>query len=198
METARRDEELVEHLTVLRAQLGDRQALHDIFARYDRRLLYYLRRLLGSLPDAEDALQDVWLAVLRRIATLEQPEAFRAWLYRIAHNRAISRLRGERGRVPLEELPVEAEIDRSTPASDDAAAFALYDAKRVHAALELLSPAHREVLTLRFIDELSYDDIAAIVGCTLGTVRSRIHYAKRSLHDHLSRGSGETKEGKAR
>lgn len=177
---------------VLRAQLGDRDAYGGLFARYNPRLLYYLRRLVGSPADAEDVLQEVWITVVRKLATLEQPEAFRAWIYRIAHNRAISRLRSGRGEPPLEELLDEHPL-AATAESEDEAALAGHDAEAIHAGLARLSPAHREVLTLRFLEELSYEEVADVVGCSLGTVRSRIHYAKKSLLAHLTRGAGETK-----
>ena len=181
-----RDRELAEHLTVLRAQLGDREAYSALFARYNRRLLYYLRRLVGP-TDADDVLQEVWMTVIKKLAALERAEAFKPWLYRIAHNRAISRLRRRPGEVPLDEVPEEREIDPATsPADEDERAFDAYDAAALHRGLARLSPAHREVLTLRFLERLSYQEIAEVVGCTLGTVRSRIHYAKRSLHDRLA------------
>lgn len=179
---------IAEHLVVLRAQLGERAAWNELFVRHQARLLHYLRRLLGSAADAEDVVQDVWIIALRKLGTLEQPEAFKAWLYRIARNRALSRLRRRHGEVPLDDdLPAREESE--SPGGDDGA-LAGWDPAVIHDALGLLSAAHREVLTLRFVDELSYDEIAAVVGCTVGTVRSRLHYAKRSLHDQLVRSAG--------
>ncbi len=191
----RSDQALVEHLMVLRAQVGDRDAYRGLFGLYNRRLLYYLRRRLPGAVDAEDVLQDVWLTVVKKVATLEQPEAFKAWIYRIAHNLAVSRLRQERPSVPLDELPEELEVDPAFSEEDDEGAFAAYDAAAIHAGLERLSPAHREALTLRFIDQLSYEEIAQVVGRSLGTVRSRIHYARKSLHEHLVPIRGDRLEG---
>ena len=65
------------------------------------------------------------------------------------------------------------------------------DTARVHVALQEISPAHRAVLTLRFMDDLSYEEIARVVGCTIGTIRSRIHYAKRALSKHGEEGEHE-------
>ena len=185
MGAVRQDQNLVEHLVVLRAQLGDRDAFVRLHERHNVRLLYYLRRLLSPAHHAEDVLQEVWVTVVRKIATLEQPQAFKVWLYRIAHNRAVSRLRRERRHVPLDELPEELEIDPASSQDDDRAPFARFDTQAIHSGLERLSTPHREVLTLRFLDELSYEQIAEITGCNLGTVRSRIHYAKKALHGHL-------------
>ena len=177
--------EVLEHLIVLRAQLGEREAYEALFKRYNSRLLYYLRRLLSLSSDAEDVLQEVWIVVVKKVSTLDRPEAFKSWIYRIAHNRAISKMRKHRRYVPLDDLPIELEIDPTTDEKDDLGAFADYDANSLHKGLDALSPPHREVLALRFLEELSYEQIAAVVDCSLGTVRSRLYYAKRSLHGTL-------------
>lgn len=195
-ETPERRQELAEQLTVMRAQLGDRDALFRLFERYNSRLIYYLRRIVRNPSDVEDVLQDVWLAVLQKIATLEQPEAFKSWIYRIAHNRAISRIRKRRPDVSLEDLHQEAVGPAVGPSSGsgrevDENLFAGYDAIDVHAGLERLSSVHREALTLRFLDDLSYQEIAKIVGSSVGTVRSRLHYAKSALHSDLESRSSE-------
>ena len=185
MDRHRRDSELVEHLLVLRAQLGESDAFTGLFERYNSRLLYYLRRLVDPAAIAEDILQEVWLTVVKKITSLDQPEAFKAWIYRIAHNRAMTRLRRSQRVVPLDELPVELEIDPQS-LEENNVFLAEFDAAAVHRGLGRLSPPHREVLTLRYVGELSYEEIAEIVGCGLGTIRSRIYYAKKSLHDHLT------------
>lgn len=172
---------------MIRAQLGQRSALLELFERYERRLLYYLRRIASPPLDAEDVLQDVWLTVIRKVAALDRPEAFKSWLYRIAHNRAISRRRAQRETASLDELNGE---ELSSPESEETeGSFAGYEPSDVHAGLERLSPDHREVLTLRFLEDLSYQEIADVVGASLGTVRSRLHYAKRALHRELAGGS---------
>ncbi|MBZ0113827.1 MAG: sigma-70 family RNA polymerase sigma factor [Thermoanaerobaculia bacterium] len=182
---SRSAERVAEHLVVLRAQLGDRDAYGGLFERYNSRLLYYLRRLMGSPADAEDVLQEVWITVVRRLNTLDQPEAFKAWIYRIAHNRAISKLRRARREIPIEDLPVELEVDPQSVTGDELDLFGAFDAGAIQLGLERLSAPHREVLTLRFVDDLSYEEISEIVGCAIGTVRSRLHYAKKTLHRDL-------------
>ncbi len=173
--------ETKDHLLVLRAQLGQEEALRALFARYNRRLLYYLRRMVRD--DAEDVLQEVWVKVLRNVHRIERPGAFKAWIYRTAHNQAISRLRSQPNKVGLDELDEE---PAAPPTIDDSLhVFRDYEGLRVHQGLESLSGAHREVLTLRFLEELSYEEIASVIGCSVGTVRSRLHYAKRSLLQSL-------------
>src|SRR5262245_57515813 len=82
-----------EQLTVLLAQQGQRAALTQLIDVYDQRLLYFVRRILGDADGALDVLQSTWLTVHRKIGTLKSPAAFKVWLYRIAHDAAISELR---------------------------------------------------------------------------------------------------------
>src|SRR5687768_13098064 len=142
-------------------------------------LRYYLRKLLSSTEVAEDCLQDVWLDVFRGLARLVDPQAVRAWVYRIARDRAFGILRKDRrAEQPLGEFDVPEETTEENEFSPE-------DAARIHAALDELPPEQREVLVLRFLEEMSYDEIARITGQPLGTVRSRIHYGKRALRRAL-------------
>jgi RNA polymerase sigma-70 factor (ECF subfamily) len=153
-----------------------------------------LRKLLGPeravgnalrgvpVGDVEDALQDVWLDVVRHLPRLVDPQALVAWLYRIARDRAYSRLRKA---TPL-ELPLD-EAALVETANENEEEFSPEDAARIHAALDELPAEQREVLVLRFLEEMSYEQIARVVGCQIGTVRSRIHYAKRALQRALEK-----------
>jgi RNA polymerase sigma-70 factor (ECF subfamily) len=184
-------EQIYERLLVVRAQAGDEAALAELVERFSPRLRYFLRKLLGperhrgrSLQgdNAEDVLQDVWLDVVRGLARLADPQALVAWLYRIARDRAFGRLRkARRIELALDEQQV---ID---PASVDEEDFSAEDAARIHAALDELPPEQREVLVLRFLEEMSYEEIARVVGCQLGTVRSRIFYGKQTLRKALQK-----------
>jgi RNA polymerase sigma-70 factor, ECF subfamily len=165
---------LYERVLVLRCQARDETAFEEIVARYTPRLRYYLRKMLGGAEAAEDALQEVWLDAFRGITRLNEPGAFPAWVYRLARDRAFRELRRRRSHLPLEDFDF---VDEAS----DAAEFSTEDAGRIHDALDMLPPEHREVLVLRFIEDLTYEEIARVVGCHIGTVRSRLHYAKRGL-----------------
>jgi RNA polymerase sigma-70 factor (ECF subfamily) len=172
---------LYERVLVLRCQAGDDAAFTEIVERYQPRLRYYLRKMLGEAHRAEDALQDVWLAVFRAVPRLADAGAFRAWLYRIARDRAFRELRQRRPpHQPLEEADLVED-------SDEEASFSAEDAERIHAALNELAPEHREVTVLRYIEGMTYDEIARVVGCPVGTVRSRLHYARRALRGLFER-----------
>jgi RNA polymerase sigma-70 factor, ECF subfamily len=173
---------IYERVLVVRAQAGDEAAFVELVERYSPRLRYFLRKLLASADSAEDALQDVWLDVFRHLPRLADPQALVAWLYRIARDRAFARLRKIRkGEQPLNETTV---ADVAMEANND---FSPEDAARIHAALDTLPPEQREVLVLRFLEEMTYDQIASVVGCHLGTVRSRIHYGKLALRRALEK-----------
>jgi RNA polymerase sigma-70 factor, ECF subfamily len=168
---------LYQQILVLRCQTGDGAAFGELVERFAARLRYYVRALLGKerQADAEDVLQEVWLDVHRSIATLTDPGALPAWLYRVARNRTVRHLR--KRVLPtraIQDLQEYSEIARKED-------FSIDDAEAIHFALDALAPEHREVLVLRFLEDMSYDGIAAITGCPVGTVRSRIHYAKLAL-----------------
>lgn len=172
---------LYERVLVLRCQAGDEAAFTELVERYQPRLRYFLRKMLRDATAAEDALQEVWLDVSRSVARLTDAGAFRAWVYRIARDRAARELR--RHRPPHRPLD---EADPPDGRADDGR-FTADDAARVHAALDELAEDHREVLVLRYVEDMAYDEIARVAGCQVGTVRSRLHYAKRALRGVLER-----------
>lgn len=175
-------ERLFERLLVLRCQTGDEDAYRELVGRFGPRLRYFLRKLVGQVDRADDLAQEVWLDVLRQLPRLKDAGAFTTWLYRIAHGKAM--LEGRRnGRAPA-TIP---DTDWIADKEDDT--FSTEDAVQIHAALDQLEPTQREVLVLRFLEELSYEEIGQIVDCPLGTVRSRIHYAKTALQRILERES---------
>lgn len=176
-----RIEQLRQQVLVLKCQTGDRAAWEELYRKYNPSLGYYLRRLIGSDALAEDVQQEVWLSVVRNIARLKSPEAFTVWLYRIARTRALDRMQGQVRHSELIEESAEA-----VNASDDEP-FSPEDAAQVHAGLATLAAAHREVLLLRFMEDLSYEQIAEVIGSSVGTVRSRIHYAKGALRRQLEK-----------
>jgi RNA polymerase sigma-70 factor (ECF subfamily) len=174
-------ERLYEHLLVLRCQTGDEDAYRELVARFGPRLHYFLLKLVARADRAEDLAQETWIDVLRQLPCLKDAAAFTTWLYRIAHGKAMLAAR-RAGRDPVITNDVEYLAEQEEDVS-----FSPEQAARIHAALDRLDPPYREVLVLRFLEELNYEDISEIVGCPVGTVRSRIHYAKAHLQRLLKR-----------
>jgi len=172
--------ELIEQLLLLRCQMGDKDALAELIERYERSLRYFINRLLDNSELTEDIFQDTWLTVIRKIYSLKEIDAFPAWLYRIARNKVYQQLRIKKTVIELDE-----NIAIENHAEDDD--FSPEDAAKVHKCLKVLPPDYREVLMLRFLEQMSYEHISQVLNCKLGTVRSRLHYAKIALKKELEK-----------
>jgi RNA polymerase sigma-70 factor, ECF subfamily len=171
-------ERLHEQLLVLRCQAGDEDAFEELVARYHPRLRYYLRHILPRADHADDVLQEVWLAVFRALPRLADPAALAAWLYRIARDRASVQWRGRR---PERFLDVADLVEEPSQNNE----FHQEDAQEIHASLDQLTPEQREILVLRFLEDMTYQEIARVTGCPIGTVRSRLYYAKSALRQAI-------------
>jgi RNA polymerase sigma-70 factor, ECF subfamily len=172
-------------LLVLRCKRGEKQALNDLIRQFEGRLLYFVRRLVATEEDAWDVLQQTWIKVLKGIRTLDDPQRLPAWLYQIARRTAVSHWRGHHR--------AHARADENVDLTDLAAAdesLHFEDAEQVHHALDRISLAHREILTLCFLEDLALEQMAEVLAIPLGTVKSRLCYAKRALRAVL-----EGKEG---
>lgn len=170
-------------ILVLRCQAGDEEAFEELFELYQPRLRYYIRRLDAKADNIDDMLQDVWLSVYRKIEKLKEPRAFPVWVYRIARNKVYGGFRNKQIFAQLPQERVLSEIKDEPDIPTDRA-------EAIHKALDNIQPHHREVLTLCFLENLPYQQIAEIVGCGLGTVKSRIYYAKQSLREEMETPNG--------
>ena len=178
-----RDKDAVaRELLAVRCRRGDRAALEELIRTWERPLLYFIRRLVRDEADAWDALQKTWVRVLRGISSLSDPRSLAPWLYRVARNTALShaRLRPP----PHESLEEHPDAVADDPTSGRAE---FEDAEQVHRGLLALSLPHREVLTLFFLEDLSVEEVATVLGVPAGTVKSRLHYAKQALRKVLER-----------
>jgi RNA polymerase sigma-70 factor (ECF subfamily) len=173
---------LYQELLVIRAKRGDNGAFDEIVRELERPMFYYVRRLVGSDEDAWDLTQEVWVKAFRGIGSLRETRRFRVWLYSIAHHVVMSHHRAAyRNHAVRDEPCVPDSAIEAEPIPN------LEDAERVHLALDQLDPVFREVLTLRFLEDLSVDETAEIIGVPSGTVKSRLFHAKKALKNILSR-----------
>ncbi len=173
---------LRERVLVLRAQVGDRAAFHELVTLYQERLTYYVHRLVQDWHQSRDILQQVWLDVFRTLRKLQSPGAFRVWLYRIAHDRAVTYIRRQRVDSDARELLGSDAIETEHWNDLDL----LENADLVHFALNKLSVIHREILMLRFLEEMDVKEIARVMQCSEGTAQSRLHYAKMAMRRIIS------------
>lgn len=167
------------------AKQGDRAAWEAAYAAYGKGLMGFLVLRLGDREDAAEALSETYLRALEKISSLRGgADAFRAWLYRIARNVAIDRLRA-RSRVSPEAEPAEV-IDLVTGGPPEQV-IAAEDAAEVRAAMASLPADDREVLWLRVCSGLSSDEVGAIVGKKAGAVRMQQLRALEAMAKRLAR-----------
>jgi RNA polymerase sigma-70 factor (ECF subfamily) len=169
----------------LRCQSGEAGAFEDLIAVMERPLLYYAASLTGNPDSALDVLQKVWIKAFRGMRKLKDPGSLRSWLYSITHGITVDRIRKNYSREQAEKAQIEDFQEAEEPS------FAAEDAAAIHQALSEIGLKHREVLVLNFLEDLAMAEIAAVVGCSEGTVKSRIHYAKLAMKEVLGeRGYG--------
>jgi RNA polymerase sigma-70 factor (ECF subfamily) len=169
-------ESLHEQMLVIRSQIGDERAFRDLLELFSPRLLHFAQRMLQSSPDrVADVMQEIWIAIYRCLPRLNEVAKFRAWAFRIARDRIYLEYR----RRKMPSMSLDAEEFAEMP--DSTAVELSVDHEEMRRCLDAVSPPHREVLVLRFFEDMSYEDIAKVMSCSVGTVRSRIHYAKDAV-----------------
>ncbi len=170
------DEPLVE-----RAIAGDLSAFEALVERHRRVVHRVASRIVGE-DAAEDVAQEAFLRAFHRLPQFRAESPFRAWLLRITHNTALNALARE-APVPVEWHEPEApSIGTETPQRTPAEELDVSERRdRLAGKLQLIQPSHRAVLVLRDLEGLSYEEIAAITGAPLGSVKGRLHRARREL-----------------
>jgi RNA polymerase sigma-70 factor (ECF subfamily) len=165
-----------------RTASGDQQAFEELYRRHSGPIYNYLLRLLHEPAVAEDLLQEVFVATWQGAHRFEGRAQVKTWLLGIAHNQAVSWLRRNRNVLTLDDID-------DLPLTDppDAKTMDVYLAAQLSQAIDGLSPKHRAVVELAFAHNLSYAEIAEIVGCPVGTVKSRMSYALKCLNGSLKR-----------
>jgi RNA polymerase sigma-70 factor (ECF subfamily) len=176
---------------VARVRAGEREAFDQLTARYQRRLLRLVLRLLNDQAEAEDVVQETFIKAYRALRRFRGESAFFTWLYRIAINTAKNALlaRGRRGMVGgvgagRNEAIAEEERLREVDTPESALASKQI-VNTVNAAMDALPIDLRTAIALREIEGLSYEEIAEIMGCPIGTVRSRIFRAREAIAHRL-------------
>ena len=178
-----------ERALVLRARSGDRSAFGELVNRHMQRAYYIALGLTGSHEDALDLSQEAFARAFRARASLDPDRPFYAWLYQIVRRLCFNFLRDRSTRrrrlneaTPWLTLEASSRASQSDPAKNAERAELR---AQVQAAIEQLPEREREVLVLKEFEGLRYREIAELLGVTIGTVMSRLYYARRRLAEHL-------------
>jgi RNA polymerase sigma-70 factor (ECF subfamily) len=186
----------LDQVLVDRFKSGDQAAFDEMVGRYWDRIYAMVNQLLRNSQDAEEVTQDAFIRAHRGLVNFRGDSAFSTWLYQIATNLARNRYwywwRRKRDKSVSFDAPVSA--DNSTTLADlipaevetpDDITVTQEFVARIAKGMERLSAKHREILTLRNIKNLTYEEIAEILGISVGTVKSRIARARESLRRKL-------------
>lgn len=167
-----------EQQVIRRIARGDREALADLYARYQRTLFTYLLQLTPDYGLAEEILQDTLVAVWKSASRFEGRSSVQTWLIGIARRQAHNTLRQRR--LPLADETELAELVSNEP-EPETLTLATLACDELADAFRQLAPLHREVLALIFVQEFSYQETASILDVPVGTVKSRLSNARRAL-----------------
>jgi RNA polymerase sigma-70 factor (ECF subfamily) len=173
-----------------RARSGDKGALDRLLSAARPRALAVALKVLRNPDDAEDAVQEALLKIWRYLPRFEGRSSFSTWVHRIVMNACLDLLRRQASRPAQahdEEPGQRPEPEEATTHETPERAFGRAEVGRiVHGALAALSPAHRHALTLRELEEHSYEEIADAAAIPIGTVMSRLHHARKKLTEALT------------
>ncbi len=172
-----------EQLPVAQARAGDTAAWDTLFRRYQLPLYVYVFELVHDEQTSLDIVQESFINAARHIDSLREDAKFGSWLFGIAHQKCIQRWRKQARDEALRE-----ELAAAQPDFEDDPAEFLIRAEQEAEFMKLLNQlplAQRSVLLLHFVEEFSLEEIAGITGAQLGTVKSRLHYAKKALRNIL-------------
>ena len=177
-----RSSETTEASLVERTGKGDRDAFEQLYNIYRKRLFGYLFRVVGDATGAEDLAHEVLLEIWKNAGRFEGRSKVSTWIFGIAHNKALAALRKRRPMVDLDDSPEIVDeresVERAMELGEMKVLFRQY--------LTSLSTDHREVVELAFLQGLSYADCAEILECPVGTVKTRVFYAKQQLKNMAS------------
>ena len=180
--------ELSDWQLVQKCQAGDIASFQELVSRYHQKVYMVIVGLLRNPDDAMEVAQESFFRAYRKITSFQGQSSFYTWLYRIAVNICIDHQRRQK-RNPLE---FRESMDEVFEQQNEVARDPFSDVhdrelrEKILSAIDDLSPEHKAVIVLRTLEGMSYKDISEILGCSEGTVMSRLHYARKKLQNKLS------------
>ncbi len=180
------------------AQQGDAAAFEALYQLHNRRVYSLCLRMVGNTAEAEDLTQEAFLQLFRKISTFRGESAFSTWLHRLAVNVVLMKLRKKSGKETSLEQVTDPDEESGTPRRDfgtlDVRLSGSLDRVNLQRAVEQLPPGYKAVFVLHDVQGFEHNEIAEIMGCSIGNSKSQLHKARMRLRDLLH----ETVRAKAR
>jgi RNA polymerase sigma-70 factor, ECF subfamily len=181
--------ELSEADAIERAKQGDAEAFEALYDRHKRRVYSLCLRMTANTAEAEDLTQEAFLQLYRKIATFRGESAFSTWLHRLSVNVVLMHLRKKGLPVVSLEETTQGGGEEDTPKKDfgaeDVALAGSIDRLQLQKAVDSLPPGYRTIFVLHDVQGYEHNEIAGIVGCSIGNSKSQLHKARMKLRDLL-------------
>jgi RNA polymerase sigma-70 factor (ECF subfamily) len=186
-------DKLSEAAAIERAKQGDAEAFEALYNLHKRRVYSLCLRMTANTAAAEDLTQEAFLQLFRKIGTFRGESAFSTWLHRMAVNVVLMQLR-KKGLpvVPLEEtMEGEEEAPRKEPGAEDPRLAGSIDRMQLQLSIEALPPGYRMIFLLHDVEGYEHNEIAEMVGCSIGNSKSQLHKARMKLRELLKTSRAE-------
>ncbi len=181
--------EMAEPDAIRLAQQGDAPAFERLYQLHSRRVYSLCLRMVGNTAEAEDLTQEAFLQLFRKIATFRGESAFSTWLHRLAVNVVLMKLRKKSGKETSLEQVTEGDEEAGTPRRDfgavDIELTGSIDRVNLQRAVDQLPPGYKSVFVLHDVQGYEHNEIAEIMGCSIGNSKSQLHKARMRLRDLL-------------
>jgi RNA polymerase sigma-70 factor (ECF subfamily) len=183
----RQGDKLSEAEAIERAKQGDAEAFETLYNLHKRRVYSLCLRMTSNAAEAEDLTQEAFMQLFRKIATFRGESAFSTWLHRMSVNVVLMQLR-KKG-LPVVPLEDDIETEEETPKKDfgaqDLALEGSIDRLRLQNAIGKLPPGYRTIFVLHDVEGYEHNEIAELVGCSIGNSKSQLHKARMKLRELL-------------
>lgn len=180
---------LTEAEAIERAKQGDAEAFQALYNLHRRRVYSLCLRMTSNTAEAEDLTQEAFLQLFRKISTFRGESAFSTWLHRMSVNVVLMHLR-KKGLpvVPLEDtIETEEEAPKKEPGAPDVRLAGAVDRLQIQRAVDALPPGYRQIFVLHDVEGYEHNEIAEMVGCSIGNSKSQLHKARLKLRELLRR-----------